>query len=266
MTAGRSAQLTVASHETAWQEPIASRRLSDDVIDRLVTALALGLYVPTQQLPSERDLSAMFGVSRTSVRDALKQLTDRGYLEVRRGRAGGYFVRIGWAPQSADHVRRQIIAKWDEFEHIFDARKLLEPLIARTACERWSAADLPAIEDALQAYLDASDRDASRRADYALHLAIARATHNPILVSMSVDLRLKISLNSGAEPYTEAVRRIAMQQHQDLVAAIRERRAEQAAAIARIHFALSETLIRQLVARTTNDTAKLASQQTGRLT
>ena len=69
---------------------IESRYVADDVVDRLVTALGLGVYVDGQQLPTERELAAMLGVSRTSVRDALKQLTDRGYLEVRRGRNGGY--------------------------------------------------------------------------------------------------------------------------------------------------------------------------------
>jgi GntR family transcriptional regulator, transcriptional repressor for pyruvate dehydrogenase complex len=255
--------VTVVSHESAWKKPIINRHLADDIVDRLVTALALGLYVPAQQLPPERELAVMFGVSRVCVRDALKLLTDNGYLEVRRGRSGGYFVRTDWGPQSAEHVRRQLIAHWGEFENIFDARKLIEPLIARTASERWTMADMLAIEEALQAYLDAPDRDASRRADFALHLAIVRATHNPILVSISVDLRTKISLNSGAEPYTEAVRRVAMLQHQELVAAIRDRQADRAAAIAQTHFALSETLIRQLVSRTTGETAGKPGEQKG---
>ena len=54
----------------------------------------------------------MLGVSRTSVREALKQLTDTGYLEVRRGRNGGYFVLADWGPASAEHVRRHLVANW----------------------------------------------------------------------------------------------------------------------------------------------------------
>lgn len=232
-----------------WGGPIVPRHVADDVVDRLVTAVALGLYVTGQQLPTERELAAMLGVSRTSIREALKQLTDTGYLEVRRGRKGGYFVLANWGPTSAEHVRRQIIANWSEFEHIFDARTLVEPLIARTAAARRTAADVAAMAKALQAYLDAPDHDASRRADAALHLAIAEATHNPILVEMSVDLRAKITLNLGAEPYTDEVRRIAIGQHGELVAAVSEGRAEDAAAIAARHFAISENLIRQVVDR-----------------
>ena len=232
-----------------WGGPIVSRHVADDVVDRLVTAVALGLFVPGQQLPTERELASMLQVSRSSVREALQQMTASGYLKVRRGRNGGYFVQTEWGPGSAERVKRHLIDNWAAFEQIFDARTLIEPLIAHTAALRQSPADARAIKAALQAYLDAPDHDASRRADGSLHLAIAAATQNPILVGISVDLRTRISLNLGAEPFTEQVRRIAMRQHQDLVAAVLEGQADGAAAIAAVHFKLSETLIRALADR-----------------
>ena len=239
--------------------PIVGRRISEDVVDRLVTAVALGQFVTGQQLPTERELSMMLGVSRTSVREALKELTESGYLEVRRGRTGGYFVRANWGPTSAEHVRRQLIAHWPEFEHIFDARRLVERMIAHTAAERRTESDMGPIRSALQAYLEASDRDASRRADSALHHAIAQATHNPLLVALSVDLRTRITLNLGAEPYSDEVRQIAIGQHRELVIAIEEGRADDAAAIAATHFMLSERLMRELVARATIENGEAAS-------
>jgi GntR family transcriptional repressor for pyruvate dehydrogenase complex len=234
--------------------PLASRivvrHVADDVVDRLVTAVALGVYVPSQQLPTERELASMLGVSRTSVREALKQLTATGYLEVRRGRNGGYFVLADWGPTSAEHVRRHLVPNWEEFEKLFDARTLIEPLIARTAADRCLPADAEVITAALRAYLEAADHDASRRADSSLHRSIAEATHNPILVELSVDLRTRVSLNLGAEPYSAEVRKKAIEQHQELVEAIIGGRADDAAEIAAEHFALSETLIRELVNRT----------------
>lgn len=241
--------MTGSNPGPVWGGPIVSRHVADDVVDRLVTAVALGLYVPGQQLPTERDLAAMLYVSRSSVREALQQMTGSGYLEVRRGRNGGYFVQADWGPSSAERVRRHLVANWAEFEQIFAARTLIEPLIAHTAALRHQPQDDSAITAALQAYLEAPDHDASRRADGSLHLAIATATQNSILVGISVDLRTKISLNLGAEPYSDEVRRIAIRQHQDLVAAVLEGRAEAAAAIAAVHFTLSENLIRALVDR-----------------
>lgn len=232
-----------------WGAPIVSRHVADDVVDRLVTAVALGLYVTGQQLPTERELATLLGVSRSSVREALKQLTDGGYLEVRRGRRGGYFVRADWGPASAEHVRRELIANWTAFEQIFDARNLIEPLIARTAAQRRTEADIVAMQEALEAYLGAPDHDASRRADTSLHLAIAEATHNPVLRQISVDLRAKITFNLGAEPYSDEARRIAIGQHRDLVAAVTKGRGDEAADIAAYHFVLSENLMRRLVNR-----------------
>ena len=232
-----------------WARPIVTQHVADHVVDRLVTAVALGVYVPQQQLPTQRELASLLGVSRTSVRDALGQLTAAGYLEVRRGRTGGYFVLSDWGPASAERVRRHLVPNWAEFEKLFDARTLIEPLIARTAAERCTPDDRTAMNVALQAYLDAPDHDASRQADSLLHRAITEATHNPILVDLSVDLRTRVSLNLGAEPYTDDVRRTAKVQHRELVDAVSEGRADDAADIARQHFALSERLIRELVAR-----------------
>jgi DNA-binding FadR family transcriptional regulator len=248
-TNGSAAKQIIEGMPPPLGGPIESRYVADDVVDRLVTALALGVYVDGQQLPTERELAAMLGVSRTSVRDALKQLTDRGYLEVRRGRNGGYFVLIDWGPESANHVRRQLVAHWSEFEHIFDARRLVEPMIARTAAGRRTNQDIGAMQVAVRAYIDAADRNQSRLADTALHLAVAEATHNPVLVGWSQDLRAKVTLNLGAEPYTAEARRTAIGQHTELVAAVVDGRGDDAAEIAARHFAMSEALMRKLVDR-----------------
>ena len=244
--------------EGIWSEPIVNRHVADEVADRLATAVALGLYVTGQQLPTERDLAAMLRVSRSSVREALKQLTEEGYVEVRRGRNGGYFVRAVWGPKSAEHVQRQVVTRWPDFQHIFDARTLVERMIARTAAARRTEADVHAISDALQAYVDAPDHDASRQADAHLHRTIARATQNPVLVDMSMDFRTKISLNLGAEPYTDEVRQIAILQHTELVAAVADRQSEAASEIAARHFALSERLFREVIERAMSDGGEAA--------
>lgn len=239
-------------------EPIVSPHVADQVVDRLVTAIALGLYVPGQRLPSERELAPALEVSRSTVRDALARLTESGFVEVRRGRNGGYFVLADWGPSSAERVRRYLIPHWANFEVIFDARTLIEPVIARTAAERRTDVDCEAISVALSAYLDATSHEASRLADARLHRAIAEAAHNPILLGLSTQLRAQVSLNLGAEPYTDEVRRIAMAEHRELAAAVITGQPDAAAEIAARHFKLSENLIRDLVRRVQHesDTAR----------
>jgi GntR family transcriptional repressor for pyruvate dehydrogenase complex len=230
-------------------EPVVARPVVDQVTERLVTAVALGVYSPGQQLPAERELAPMLGVSRTTAREALQRLTDAGYLEVRRGRHGGYFVLADWGPSSAEMVRRHLVPNWTAFEALFDARGLLEPLIAGTAAARRTDADCEAITLALADYEAAGSRDASRRADERLHRAVAEATHNPVLLALSTQIRSKVSLGLGAEPFTEELRSTANQQHLDLAHAVVDGSAEGAAAVAAQHFAISATVMRDLVRR-----------------
>ncbi len=228
---------------------VVTRNVADQIVDRLVTAVALGVYVPGQKLPTERELSEMLGVSRTGVREALHRMAEAGYLEVRRGRNGGSFVLSGWGPGSATMIGRHLLPNWERFEALFDARRLIEPLIARTAAERRTRADVRKIREALVQYTEAGDREASRAADELLHRSVGEATHNPVLVSLSTQIRSRVSLNLGAEPYTEQVRRTAAHQHEELTDAIDAGDADLAAAIAAEHFVLTERLIRDLVRR-----------------
>jgi DNA-binding FadR family transcriptional regulator len=117
-------------------EPLTLKTAPEQIADRLATAIALGEFVPGQRLPAERDLAAQLGVSRATVREALQRLSTGGYLEIRRGRLGGAFVRDGWRPDSAAVIRRTLVDHWDRFESLLDFRTLVEPLIARTAAER----------------------------------------------------------------------------------------------------------------------------------
>ena len=102
------------------------------------------------------------------------------------------------------------------------------------------------IRDALRSYRDAVDREASRAADEALHVTVARATHNPYLVSLSASIRSEISLGFGAEPYSMEIRRRALSDHGALAEAVADGAPERAADIARTHFAITETVLRAL--------------------
>jgi GntR family transcriptional repressor for pyruvate dehydrogenase complex len=230
--------------------PVHLRNAGEHVADRLVTAIALGEYITGQRLPSERELAALLAVNRASVREALHRLAEAGYVEIRRGRLGGAFVLAAWGPESQTRVQRTLATDWAAFEELFDLRRLIEPVIAATAAERHDDAHAVAIRAANQAYLAADDdREASRAADQALHLAIATATRNRYLVDLSQQIRARVSLGFQAEPYSLAIRERAKVQHGELVEAIVERRAQDAAEIARTHFSLTETALRDLLGR-----------------
>ena len=84
--------------------PLRLRNAGELIAERLVTAIALGVFVPGQRLPAEREMAASLGVSRTTVREAISRLAATGQVEVRRGRQGGAFVTAAESPEADEMI------------------------------------------------------------------------------------------------------------------------------------------------------------------
>jgi GntR family transcriptional regulator, transcriptional repressor for pyruvate dehydrogenase complex len=248
-SADEQARPSVSERFGALLAPIAMRTAGERIAERIVTAIALGEFVPDQRLPTERELAAMLEVSRTTVREALQRLQASGYVTTRRGRGGGTFVRTGRGPDSDEMIRRTLVPAWADISEILDFRRLIEQLIARTAAQRRDERDIAAIRRAVDDYARAADREASRLADHALHQAIARATHNARLVDLSAGIRREVSLGFDAEPYTAEVRQRALHQHPRLAEAVIAGNPVLAGDCAASHFSLTENMLTELHAR-----------------
>ncbi len=234
---------------TEYLAPISMQTAGEQIAERIVTAIALGEFVPDQRLPTERDLAAMLEVSRSTVREALQRLQAAGYVTTRRGRAGGTFVRTHRGPDADDMIRRTLVPAWAELTEVLDFRRLIEQAIARAAAQRRDDTDIAAIRAAVDAYDQAADRDESRLADAALHQAIALASHNNRLAELSASIRREVSLGFDAEPYTPQVRQRAVRQHPELAHAVIDGDADRAAELAAEHFSLTEAMLTELHAR-----------------
>lgn len=145
-------------------------RLYQDLARKIVAELIAGKYPVGSRLPAERELAAMYEVSRPTVREAVIALEVQGLVEVRIG-SGAYVVRL---PQEEDMPGAGLSA----FE-LTEARLLIEGEAAALAATQASAADIAEIAALLDA-IASENRDpaGAERADRAFHLAIARATGN----------------------------------------------------------------------------------------
>ena len=228
--------------------PVPMRSAGERIAERLVTAIALGEFESGQRLPTERELATTLEVSRNTVREALHRLQAAGYVTTRRGRGGGTFIQAG-GTGSDEMIKRTLARAWDELTEVLDYRRLVEQLIARTAAERRSDADVDAIRRAVDGHANATGRDASRLADHALHQAIARATHNSRLVELSARIRREVGMGFDAEPYTPDMRRRALRQHPTLAEAVIVGNPARAARLAARHFSLTEDMLTELQAR-----------------
>lgn len=231
------------------------RTVAEEVADRLTTAIAVGAILPGQRLPTERDMSVMLDVGRGAVREALGRLNALGIVEVRRGRAGGAFVRESWTEGSAEAVRRTLLPRWDELEELFDMCGLIEGTVARAAAERRTDADLVALRTALTAYRCADSATAEQTADHAFHSAIRHAAGNPRLAALCLELSTRTAFGFPYHPWGAAdddSSGRALHEHEAILEAVEAGDAERAGTIAREHATITAEIIRQALDRGLN--------------
>jgi GntR family transcriptional regulator, transcriptional repressor for pyruvate dehydrogenase complex len=179
-----AAPKSVASLEAVFA-PVRSQTAFEETVDRLGTAIKLGLLPPGTRLPAERELCARFGIARSTLRQALVALGQSGHLHATRGRGGGTFVADPQPP--ATPPSPEVVAAWRE---VCDERMAVEVGIAVLAAERAEPPDLDVLEDLIVA-LDGmlEDFTAYRQADVRWHVALAEATRSPRLVTVMTEVQ-----------------------------------------------------------------------------
>lgn len=191
---------------------------------------------PGDRLPPERDLAQLLGVSRASVREAVKTLEARGHLEVRHGR--GVSVR---APELVqDALRAELIGREVGLRELFAMREVLEVPAAGWAAaaagpERVAELEAALVDLAQQAEKPNPDFAVLRNLDAGFHLHIARIAGNRFLVrTMGV---LHDMLNAGMETTLVVPGRLkrSAHDHRRIVTAIAEGNAETARRAMRAH-------------------------------
>lgn len=160
----------------AGGSPIAARRLSDQLADALAAQLAGGRLVPGDRLPTEQQLAAAHGVSRTVVREAVHQLRSQGLLVSRQG--SGVYVADGAAHRPLP-FDPSVLGSLDAVAQVVEVRRALEGEIAALAAARATRAQVAGLRRALKAIDEAAaaGRDGVDE-DLAFHRAVAQATGN----------------------------------------------------------------------------------------
>lgn len=227
--------------DLAGIEPIKRTRISEEIANRLRTLILDGSFTPNQPLPSERALAERMRVSRGSVRDAIRRLEVVGLLESRHGQ--GTFLHELSVDNLVMPMASVLTFNRARHDDLMDVRRAFEPAVAAMAAARATAPELEEIDRIL-----AEQRRRVRSGqptigeDTAFHAALARATHNPVIVGIMETLndlliesrtrtlqRRGRPLQSlrGHEAVVEAVRRqdadraaLAMREHIDQIAAL----------------------------------------------
>jgi DNA-binding FadR family transcriptional regulator len=206
-------------------EPVEVPAAFDVVAGRLRRAIQLGSYITGDRLPSERALSEQLGVSRVTLREALRVLEGEGLITRTRGSSGG--STIGATSTSAQEIRERLRGRRDEMLAALEFRAVVESAAAELAAERRTDDDLARIAAAVEALRDAVDVPTFRRADSEFHIAVADAARNPMLEVAIEDARVAMFLVIDALEF-DLLLEANVAAHQRILAAIRDGAASRA--------------------------------------
>ncbi|RHR10423.1 FadR family transcriptional regulator [Pseudoflavonifractor sp. AF19-9AC] len=190
---------------------------------------------PGDKLPNEVELARQLGVSRATLREAIRDLTAQGILEVRRGK--GTFVALGAAEGGPDFGKLQQVK--GRLRDLFELRAIFEPQAARLACRRAGPEELADILDKGAAVERCIREGRDRtRADRAFHAAIVRATHNEFMMRLLPTISQGVEEAISTGEHAEALAQATLQDHALLMNFFRRRDeagAEHAMAIHMLH-------------------------------
>ena len=232
--------------------PVRAGNAFEETVSRLLQAIRLGIVPPGDALPPERDLATRFSVSRDTVRDAIRSLSDAGFLVSRRGRYGGTFVLDAPLPRVAasgiDGLAASEPPTAVEIEDVLALRDILEVGAARSAAARsLTAVDRELLWMRLGETATASVAD-YRRLDSRLHLTIGELVGAPSLVPLLAENRMRVNCLLDDIPLLQPNIEHSNQQHERIVIAILTGDAESAACAMQEHLEGSAALLRGFLA------------------
>jgi len=166
-------------------KPVTSSKAPQIIIKQVRSAILRGDIAPGEKLPSSDELMALFGVSKATLREALRALEYLGLIEIRKGAKGGLYAKEVDMKVSQESLINFFHFKKVSVEHLSEVRKILEPYAAKVAAETIS-------EDGIQQLKEINDHcetSLSKKPDQEInehllsfHRVIAQCTDNPILI------------------------------------------------------------------------------------
>lgn len=205
--------------------PVIVPKASDVLAARLRELIVKGQITPGSYLPTERELVTESGLSRTSVRDALRILESEGLVSTRVGRAGGSMVTLPARATVARSVELFVRTHGIRLESLLECRVAVEPTLARLAARHRTAEQLAEMEDLHEQFVGSvGDVAFYKRINLDWHLAVARASGNEPLMALMEAVATPIR---DAMDYqhvtTPEMRAFAVRAHTVVLKAIRDR-------------------------------------------
>jgi DNA-binding FadR family transcriptional regulator len=227
--------------------PVREGNAFEETVERLLTIIKLGIVAPGDRFPPERELAAQLGVSRLTLREAIRELHGAGYVSSRRGRFGGTFVIYTRPAPDRAELRRLAQEDGDKLTDALTFRLVVESGAAEALASQLARAPDPGASETLLARLadvnGASPAD-YRRLDTLFHLSIAELAGSSLLTAACADARWRLNDLLNAIPVLQRNIDHTAGQHAAIVQAILDGDAGRARAAVAEHLEGTAALLR----------------------
>lgn len=208
-------------------KPVNKTAIYQDIVSQIMAMIKRGELSPGDRLPAERKLAELFAVSRTTVREAIRTLSEQDLLESRQG--AGTFVSAKDQNRFADMFAGAILRGQPGLRDIFEVRRMLEPGIAALAAENATEDDVRRLEAVLAAQSGAMTAHLSGEShDLALHGLLAEATGNKVLCALMGTLHEELLESRVTGLQSPARQQASLSAHRAIVEAVRAKNPQRA--------------------------------------
>ncbi len=197
-------------------------KMSTHIIRQVREAILKGDLQPGECLPPEKELINQFGVSKHTLREALRTLEAMGFIEIKRGAGGGPVVSEVDMSTTRDSIANFLHFQNVSVRSLSEVRKILEPYLARRAAEQFSAKEVETLVDIdtkCQELFEKQKDIVGSREEIDFHVFLAKASRNPVM-EMILDFVNSIltDIKTHMKPGTEFSEHVLKSHHKILEA------------------------------------------------
>jgi GntR family transcriptional repressor for pyruvate dehydrogenase complex len=205
-------------------KPVEKKKAYEDIVQQIQTLIEDGKLKRNDLLPSERDLSETFRVSRTTVREAIRTLESMKLLQSRQG--DGTYVLASSEESLIHPLAAALFNEKDDIRDIFYIRKIIEPHVAELAAENATAKEIEELERILRQQEESSgQRDKIIETDSAFHNFMVKATANRVmerLIVVLIDLSMQAREKYLTEDESDERAKKSLEGHHRVLSAIKK--------------------------------------------
>lgn len=227
---------------------VRTTRASQDIVQQIKSRIFDGTLASGDRLPTEKELAEQFGLSRITVRDALRVLESQGLISIKVGAGGGAFVANPSAQSANELITDLLRLQRASSQELVEARIVIETALVTFAAERATPEDLAAMQEAINSARAGRATGKTHFTSYSVdfHVALAKAAKN---------LVLQFTVDSFRTLFYETLEKLmpddlmalrAIEDHQKLLDAIAAHDAKSAREIMRHHLSYFEKHTRKL--------------------